>query len=128
MRAERYTFEAAEQNAIQLEALLKRFGIKVRVGSDLEASALSVVEILERRRSEAVADWTKDLRTNVANVVGLSEFGAQLLAARSHSDFGQLIPHLELLNEGQVVQTRNASVLDQPTNKIFELIVACWAM
>jgi hypothetical protein len=39
-----------------------------------------------------------------------------------------LTPHLQLLNEGQVVQTRKASVLDQPANKIFELIVACWAM
>ena len=43
MNADRYTFEATEQKAIGLEALLKRFGIKVCVGSDLEAGALKRV-------------------------------------------------------------------------------------
>jgi hypothetical protein len=87
MSADRYTFEATEQKAIELETLLKRFGIKVRVGSDLEAAVLSVFEILERRRSAVVADWTKDLRVNVANVVGLSEFGAPAAGRRVSSGF-----------------------------------------
>lgn len=53
---------AAEQKAIEFEALPNRFGIKIRGGSDLEAALLSVFEILERRRLAVAADWTTEIQ------------------------------------------------------------------
>ena len=61
-------------------------------------------------------------------MVVIAELGTHLLLVKDHPDFGQLVPHLSLLNQGQALQTRASSVLDQAANKIFELVTACWVM
>jgi hypothetical protein len=45
-----------------------------------------------------------------------------------HSEFGRLVPHLELLNRGLPAQTDRSTLVDDASNKIFELrlTLACF--
>lgn len=128
MGSDCYTYADAAGKALELEALLESLGLSIRPGSDLEAAALSGLDILYRRLSPSTADWRSDLRQAIANMVGIAELGTHLLVVKDHPDFRQLMPHLSLLNQGQALQTRASSVLDQAANKIFELVIACWVM
>jgi hypothetical protein len=78
MRTDRYAYTDAAEQAFQLEALLKRWGISIRSGSVLEAATLGSVDILERRQIASrglvsAIDWRDDLRSLVSNVVGVTE-------------------------------------------------------
>lgn len=125
---DRFTFEEAMEHTYALERLLRDHGISIRQGSALEAAVLSVMRIVEMRTGRIKPDWSTDLRVEVARLIGLAEISTQILRVREHADFRQLVPHFHLLNEGQAIQVLPSQVTDQPTNKLFELLVGCWAM
>lgn len=114
--------------ATALESILGDHGIEVRPGSFLETGILDVFRIDYERRSTFRPDASFDVPSRYANLFGIVELAEQLLAVREHHDFGQLEQHLELLNTTTAPQNRASSQTDQAANRLFELLVACWAM
>lgn len=68
------------------------------------------------------------MRHAFRELVGVNELTQLVLAVRAHPDFGQLVPHLRLLNEGAALQNAPSSQLDDATRKVFELFAGSLAM
>jgi hypothetical protein len=125
---EGYPYERAQQNALELEALLRQHGLTVRLGSALEQVVLSTFDIVYRKQGSGKVPAAEDIRIGYRNLIGVNELSSLLLSVRDHPDFGQLIPHLQLLNEGMALQNVRSSQTDAATNKVFELFAACLAL
>jgi hypothetical protein len=123
-----YAYEHAQQNALDLESLLRQHGLEVRSGSILEKVVLSTFDIIYRKQKSGTPPADEDIRIGYRNLIGINELSSLLLAVREHPDFGQLIPHLQLLNEGAALQNVRSSQTDAATNKVFELFAACLAL
>ncbi|MFT3840792.1 MAG: hypothetical protein QM723_27625 [Myxococcaceae bacterium] len=123
MNAEGYTFETATHALFELERMLNERGITIAPGSMFEAAAYSTLRIAER-----TADPALDLRIQTTHMVGVTELAHQLRRNQNDPKLDALLPHLALLAEGAAVQVGSSSVLDQATNKLFELLVACWIL
>lgn len=122
-----YSYEDAQNIAHHFEDLLKNQGILIQPGSDLEALTLSVFEIAYGRQPSALA-YSVDLRKLFRHLVGLTDLAALVLRVRDHPDFTQLLPHLELLNAGNGIQSDVAASRNSASDKLFELFVGCLAM
>lgn len=117
-----YYFGRSKQAAFELEALLKRHDIDIKPGSPLEAAGLNVLRVTEDE-----VDLRHDMREIFTSLIGLTELGAQLQRHEGHRLFHKLVPHLRLMAENAAaVQVGRSQVTDQETNKLFELLVACW--
>jgi len=70
------------------------------------------------------------VRLQALRLVGVAELGHQLHRNRSSPHFHKLLPHLRLLSEkdAAAIQVGESSPIDQETNKIFELLAACWVL
>ncbi|HXB24590.1 MAG TPA: hypothetical protein VNV25_07675 [Gemmatimonadaceae bacterium] len=123
-----HTFVHAEEQTADLLRLLERHAIKVQPGSVLEAMFLNVFNVSYRKAGELAADRTADIRAHFSDFMGLTELAGQLTRVANMPGFNSLIPHLRLLNAPQPLQNRPSSALDQQSRKIFELLVATWAM
>jgi hypothetical protein len=125
---EGYSFEETQASAFAFEKLLEKHGVAIRSGSVLEAAILGVVDIAYKRASEGPHELAIDVRHAFRALVGVNELASLVLAVENHSDFAQLVPHLQLLNEGAALQNAPSSQLDDATRKIFELFAASLAM
>lgn len=123
-----YSFEDAESIAFEFERLMHSHGIAIRSGSALEQLTLNVYRLLYEFRGQSRLDPSANLGDSLRDLIGLTEMARHLLAVRFHDDFDQLLPHLRLLNEGAAIQNAPSSQRDSATNKLFELLVATWAM
>jgi hypothetical protein len=120
-----YTFAHARELTFRFESLLKSVGITIRSSSVLERLCLNTIDLCEKHEHPELRPGNSvDLRPSYREMVGLYDFLVKLVAAGTHPDFPQLLPHLRLLNEGNPLQSVNTSVLDQENNKLFELYVA----
>jgi hypothetical protein len=124
---EGFTLAEAQARTVALEKLLRDHGVVLRSGVPLEAIALSVFEALYKHQTP-LADDRDDIRITFKHLIGLNELAGLILSVRDHPDFGKLIPHLHLLNEGVSIQNMPAPVVDQATNKVFELFAAILAL
>lgn len=113
----------AFDNAIAFEALLRRQGIRVEQESVLERVILDVFAInYGLGHSEAHAgEFAKSLS-------GFGNLARLVLSVEGHASFPELLPHLRILNDGEVRQTARSPASDQVANKLFELYIACIAM
>lgn len=116
-----WRYDAAETSASQLEALLIRHGLRVQHGSPLEQDVLNVLQFVSQKRAGAVDPVTQDIRQPYRTLVGVHEFARLLLTIQNDPQFPVLLPHLELLNQGQVLQNCPSVSSDQAANKLFEL-------
>jgi hypothetical protein len=123
---QRYSFEFAGDLAFRLERRMQEHGVSVRPGSRLDAIVLSILQTVESSRNPPSAD-NADIRSEFRVMIGMSDLAANLLSVGSAPAFATLVPHLKLLNEGSPMQNV-ATLFDDAANKIFELLVACWAM
>jgi hypothetical protein len=69
-----------------------------------------------------------DIRPWLREVLGMNDLIHKLLRVQHHASFKQITKHLSLLNSGFPPQNIPASVLDQSSNKIFELLLAAAIM
>lgn len=60
-------------------------------------------------------------------MIGLADLAANLISVRNAPEFASLVPHLQLLNAGSPLQNVRTG-FDDASNKLFELLVACWAL
>jgi len=125
---EGYSYEQAEAKALALEGLMRRGGVEIARGSVLEQVVLSVADIVYRKQGDKKVLADEDVRIAYRYMIGVHELAGLLIAVGEHPDFGQLVPHLRLLNQGAALQNTWSSQIDQATNKIFELFAACLAM
>jgi hypothetical protein len=118
------SFQELEQLVFVFEAVLKRFGIPIQSGSELEGACCSVLEVLGNNQNAQFHDPQEDIRRVFTEVLGIWSFLKKIVRLESHPCFSQFVPHLALLNKGTVVQNNRATVCQEATNKIFELLFA----
>jgi hypothetical protein len=123
-----YRHDLAQQRALDFEQLLRDHGLEIRPGSLLEGAVLDVLNIVYRRGGVGPVDVTEDLRITYRSLIGVNELAGLVLQVRNHSNFGELLPHLRLLNEGAALQNAPAEQRDDSTRKLFELFAATLAM
>jgi hypothetical protein len=124
-----YSFEVSQQELFEFEELLNKHGLKIKSNSDLERVSLNITEINEKFKKKILHDDKQDIRMQLSEVAGLTEFIRKILKNQNNADFGQFIPHLHLLNESKSVsQTTKSKITDEGNNKLFELYVALLCM
>src|SRR5262249_41613426 len=62
------------------------------------------------------------------SLAGFGDLARLLSRVKEHPSFAALIPHLRILNDGEVRQTTTSPASDQVANKLFELYVGCLAL
>jgi hypothetical protein len=62
------------------------------------------------------------------SLAGFGDLARLVLSVSNSESFQALLPHLRLLNDGQILQNIPSRASDQIANKLFELYVACLAM
>lgn len=118
------SYAEVEQLVFAFEAVLDRFGIPIQSGSELEGACCSVLEVLGKIQNAHICDPREDIRRVFTEVLGIWSFLKKIVRLEGHACFSQFVPHLALLNKGPVVQNKRATVCQEATNKIFELLFA----
>ena len=118
------SYAELEKLVLAFEAVLDRFGIPIQPGSELEGACYSVLEVLGKNQNAHICDPQEDIRLVFTEVLGIWSFLKKIIRLEGHTCFSQFVPHLALLNKGTVVQNRRATVCQEATNKIFELLFA----
>lgn len=113
-----------EKLVFAFEAVLRRFGIPIQSGSELEAACFSVLDVLGKNQNPHICNPQEDIRLVFTDILGIWAFLAKIVRLESHACFPQFVPHLALLNKGTVGQNKRAVVCQEETNKIFELLFA----
>ena len=121
-------FEQLEKRVFCFEAILKEHNVPIKKGSDLEKICLSIIDILGKKQCPDLMDPLQDIRKDFADILGLWMFLDKVITLQKHPDFGKLIPHLRLLNEGVISQNTKSPISDAVSNKIFELLFAFLCM
>lgn len=112
------TYLALEQLVYSFEGVLKRFGIPIQSGSELEKACLSVQEVMHKNQNPNICDPQEDIRHEFREVLGIWVFLRQIVRLKDHACFPQFAPHLALLNKGAVVQNTRTPLCEEATNKI----------
>lgn len=116
----------AERWSEDLEAMLLELGLSIASGSELERMCLAPTEILNYKPGQGLA--SVEAHRQFLDTAALAELATRLLSVRDHPSFPGLLPHLELLNEGDPRQAGRARATDQAARKLFELFTALLAM
>lgn len=118
------SYAELEQLVYAFEEVLRRFGIPIQPGSELEKACCSVLEVMGKSQNAHICDPQEDIRHEFREVLGIWVFLRQIVRLKDHACFPQFAPHLALLNKGTVVQNTQAPLCQEATNKIFELLFA----
>lgn len=121
------SFELAGTIVGDFEAALRKDGIRIDAGSDLEFVCLQVLELEYRRLNKVKVDPREDIRPIWRRSGSLIELMKLFLRAYQEGRSKEFLPHLELLNKGFAAQ--NVSIFPDRTdpkvfdasNKLFEL-------
>ncbi len=117
-------FAGARDAVDAFAAALRAHGIEIAPGSDLEAVALIVREMDGWRLRPNTAELNEDIRVDLRRVAGLLELvkhvNAEYLRTLTLEPF---VLHLMLLNEARQVAQNVPQVIDEATNKLFELFL-----
>ncbi|MCX6995799.1 MAG: hypothetical protein NTV49_01620 [Kiritimatiellaeota bacterium] len=122
------SFTDLEVLAFDFERVLKKHGVKISNGTELESAVLAVIDLLGKGLYPGLRDPLQDIRPYFSDILGLWTFMTKIVRLQNHKDFKQLVPHLELLNNGKVVQNQKSLVSDDACNKLFELLLALICM
>lgn len=60
--------------------------------------------------------------------MGFVDLAGKVVGVKDHPDFGQLVPHLQMLSKTTALQNAASPVTNDAANKVIELYVACLAM
>ena len=122
-----WSYAESEKSAFELEELLERHGITIQSGSAFEAHVLSVMKLTDDIKA-GVASQGADVRNTYRTLIGVYELANHILRVKDSPSFESLVPHLRMLNKGTALQNIPSKGTDQATNKLFELLVASFAM
>jgi hypothetical protein len=125
----KYPFDTSEKLIFDFETLLKNNGLKIQKNSDLEKISFAILETNAKFKKEITHDNKIDIRDLFSEVAGLVEIVSKIVKNNTHTDFKQIIPHLELLNKaGSAVLTTRSKITDDGNNKLMELYIALLCM
>ncbi len=116
----------ADRLGEEFEVLLSEFGVSIKPGSDAERMSLAPSEILSYKAGGGLSSAAT--YRQYLDAATLAELAARIVKVREHPSFGTLLPHLELLNEGDPRQAGRGRETDQAARKLFELFTALLAM
>jgi len=118
------SFQDLEKLVYEFEAALSRHGIQIRSGSELEGACCSILEVLTKHQDRTIRNPQEDIRQVFTEVLGIWTFLQKVVRLQNHPSFPSFAPHLNLLNEGTVVQNKRLRASQDAANKIFELLFA----
>lgn len=118
------SFQQLEKLICEFEAALSRHGVPIRSGSDLEGACCSILEVLAKHQDRTIRNPQEDVRQVFTEVLGIWIFLKKVVRLQNHPCFPSFGPHLNLLNEGTVVQNKRLRASQDAANKIFELLFA----
>lgn len=118
------SFAELQQLVFDFEGVLKQFGIAIQPGSELEGACCSVLDVLGKNQNAVIRNSNEDIREVFTEVLGIWTFLKKIVRLQGHGCFHQFVPHLNLLNQGTVVQNKRVRACQEATNKIFELLFA----
>ncbi len=120
------SFERAAEVVDQFITLIAERGVDLRPGTASEDEALAMMDILDMWKDPALRPV--DPRPVARAAMGFVDLAGKVVGVKNHPDFGQLIPHLQMLSSTTVLQNAASSVMDAAANKVIELYTACLAM
>lgn len=106
--------------------LLAEHGIDLTRGSAAEGEALAMFDVFEMWKNPARRP--ADPRPIAKAAMGFVDLAGKVMGVKDHPDFGQLVPHLQMLSKTTVLQNAVSLVTDDAANKVIELYMACLAM
>jgi len=120
------SFERAAEVVDQFIDLLAEHGVELNLGSTAEGEALAMIDIFDMWKNPARRP--SDPRPIARAAMGFVDLAGKVVGVKDHPDFGQLVPHLQMLGKTTVLQNAASKVTDDAANKVIELYVACLAM
>jgi hypothetical protein len=123
-----YTFNQARKKMEVFESFLKERDIIIEPGSELESFTLNIYDVLYKQLDPKIQNQYEDIRPWIRNILGMNNLIHLILEIKDHPSIEQLLEHLLMLNKGNPLQNVPTSVLDDSSNKIFELLVAAAVM
>lgn len=120
------SFERAAEVVGQFIDLLAEHGVDLRRGGAAEGEALAMIDVLDMWKSPARRPT--DPRPIARAAMGFVDLAGKVVGVKDHPDFGQLIPHLQMLSKTTVLQNAASPVTDDAANKVIALYIACLAM
>lgn len=120
------SFERSAEVVEQFINILTEHGIDLRHGSASESEALAMLDVLDMWRNPD--RQPSDPRPVARAAMGFVDLAGKVVSVKDHADFGQLVPHLQMLGNTTVLQNASSSITDGDANKVIELYVACLAM
>jgi len=125
----KYPFDTSEQLIFDFETLLRDNGLVIKKDSDLEKISFAILETNSKHKKEIIHDNNIDIRALFSDIAGLVDIVGKIVKNRTHPDFKQLLPHLEVLNKaGTAVLTTKSKITDDGNNKLMELYIALLCM
>ena len=125
LNADMYSFEQAVQNLEAFEFFLSENRIQINPGSELERLCLSIFDVLYKHNVPVSQNPNTDIRPWLRDILGMNTLIYKILKIKDYPSIKTIIPHLDLLNQGNPLQNVLTPVTDQASNKIFELFIAC---
>jgi hypothetical protein len=120
------SFERAVEVVDQFLTLLAEYGINLRHTGAAEGEALAMIDVLDMWQHPARRPT--DPRPVVRAAMGFVDLAGKVVGVKDHPDFGQLVPHLQMLGKTTTLQNAVSPVTEDAANKMIELYVACLAM
>lgn len=122
-----YPRSRAEEISAKLKKLLADNRVEIVNGSPF-AECLEAVRVWASGDA-ARGEWLNiDVRREFQSGLGLTYFAANIVSVSHSSQFRALVPHLRLLGTATPSNAINVATASDATNKLFELVVACWAI
>ena len=126
-----WEFKESDRIEILFEAALRRYGVSVRPGSELEAAMFEIMDAENRRLGRSPIPRGPGAREALARGLGVLHFAELAVSAQAEdaNALAFMVPHLRLLNDGMAAQNVRR-IGDQAANKIFEGLIglACWKL
>ncbi len=116
------SFSQLEELVKQFEKVLLPHGIHIESGPPLEEICIEILELENRRQRLIPHRPHSDVRNLLRPALGLIDLVRRVVRLATHPDFGNLLPHLRLMNRGTVAQNVHAPA-DRTSDKIFELFM-----
>lgn len=123
------SFDRAGTLVAEFEDALGTYGIKIAAGSSLTDICLEVLDLELKRLGRSRVDPRIDMRPMWRRAGGLVEFMRLFLRAHSLGRAEPFVPHMKLLNQGQISQSEPVLANVAPhkvfesSNKLFELFL-----
>ncbi|MBF0556988.1 MAG: hypothetical protein HQK96_20935 [Nitrospirae bacterium] len=126
--SEGYSLYEAEKLIYAFHELLENNCININFHSDLYWVGNKIIEFYKMHKNPKLRDTNIDVREEMQEALGFEDFISKIYSVRDHPKFKNLIPHIRLMNTASFSQIKTTTVLDQNSDKLFELYITSLCM